>query len=113
MVSRKISESIILSQKEFRCNFYVIVYYNMDKQIITTKLNNVQRLKKLQQARNQKWYKERGSIQAKIKTIMNSKKYNIDVDECFYALDTQYKPVEDLKLILDRLHQYILIKKLY
>jgi hypothetical protein len=71
------------------------------------------REKTLSKLRNKKWYSERGSIQAKIKSILKSKKYDVDMNDCYFALDSQYKPTEELKVILNKLHQYILLKELY
>ena len=72
-----------------------------------------QRQRLMRKARNSKWYNERGSIQAKIKSILNSKKSNVDVIECYFAFETAYKPTDELRVILNRLHNYILLKELY
>lgn len=67
----------------------------------------------MRQKRNKTWYNERGRIQSKIRSILKSKKYNIDVNECFYAFETAYKPTDELKDILNRLHHHIFFKELY
>lgn len=85
----------------------------MAEQLSITNIINEENIKIKRRQRNKKWYNERGNIQAKIKSIMVSNKHKIDTNECYFALNTQYKPTDELKIILNRLRHYVLLKELY